>query len=166
MSSQTKTCTKCFNRKPLHEFYKDRRCADGRYSACKECARRAAMKWKRTNTERVAQYLQAYKQVHSDQTAQRMREWRARNKGRLRTYWARWNPLCNAKRRALKRSQLCDCCTPGHFAIVYSLARSLKKHVDHVRPIAKGGIHCCHNLQLLNPVENLRKGAKWEESRV
>jgi 5-methylcytosine-specific restriction endonuclease McrA len=37
-------------------------------------------------------------------------------------------------------------------------------HVDHVRPLAKGGKHCLHNLQLLTPLENMRKGAKWAEA--
>jgi 5-methylcytosine-specific restriction endonuclease McrA len=37
-------------------------------------------------------------------------------------------------------------------------------HVDHVQPLAKGGKHCLRNLQLLDPIENRRKGARWAEA--
>ena len=43
-------------------------------------------------------------------------------------------------------------------------ARSLKMEVDHVRPLAKDGIHCLRNLQLLEPSENRRKSANYPET--
>lgn len=38
-----------------------------------------------------------------------------------------------------------------------------KYHVDHIQPLSKGGPHAPNNLQILLAVDNLRKGAKWEE---
>ncbi|MGW8593542.1 HNH endonuclease [Dietzia sp. NPDC055877] len=34
-------------------------------------------------------------------------------------------------------------------------------HVDHVKPLSKGGWHCLSNLRPCCPSCNLRKGAKW-----
>lgn len=34
-------------------------------------------------------------------------------------------------------------------------------HVDHIKPLAKGGEHAFHNWQLLAPICNLKKGAKY-----
>lgn len=39
---------------------------------------------------------------------------------------------------------------------------ALKMHVDHVKPLAAGGLHCLRNMQLLEPAENCSKGARWE----
>jgi 5-methylcytosine-specific restriction endonuclease McrA len=69
-----------------------------------------------------------------------------------------------AKRRAAKKAALCGCCSPADFAKLYKRARLLGMHVDHIKPLAKGGKHCIKNLQLLTPVENMRKGAKWKEA--
>lgn len=158
--SPRKTCTKCLTRKPLTSFYKDKRCVDGRYSACKICARRAANIWKKAQAEWVAEYTRRYRLAHPELTAQKMREWRKKNKPKLRGYWAKWNPVCNAKRRALKKAALCNCCSADAFLELYERARRLGMHVDHVHPLSKGGIHCLRNLQLLTPLENQRKGAK------
>jgi 5-methylcytosine-specific restriction endonuclease McrA len=38
--------------------------------------------------------------------------------------------------------------------------RVTKYHVDHVVPLARGGLNVKENLQLLCPKDNLRKGAK------
>lgn len=34
------------------------------------------------------------------------------------------------------------------------------RHVDHIVPLAKGGLHCPHNLQILTAEENRAKGIK------
>jgi len=33
--------------------------------------------------------------------------------------------------------------------------------VDHIKPIAAGGLHCQTNLQVLTKAENMKKGSKW-----
>jgi 5-methylcytosine-specific restriction endonuclease McrA len=39
----------------------------------------------------------------------------------------------------------------------------VKHHVDHIKPLSKGGRHHPSNLQILTAEENLRKSDKWEE---
>lgn len=92
-----------------------------------------------------------------------------REKNRERTTrWRRANPghktLLVARRRAAKKAAVCDCCAPVSFKFIYLQARSLKMHVDHIQPLAKGGKHCLRNLQLLEPIANLRKGARYAEA--
>lgn len=43
-----------------------------------------------------------------------------------------------------------------------SLETGIEHHVDHIRPLAKGGRHHPSNLQILTAEENLKKGAKWK----
>lgn len=158
-----KKCTKCGKEKPLDAFYKDTRCADGRYSACKDCAKAASAMWKHGNQEQVQKGGRAWRIANPGYSAASARAWRKSNPGKLPTYWAKWNPVCNAKRRAAKAEAACACCAPLSFKFIYQQARALKMHVDRIRPIAKGGKHCLRNLQLLEPAENLRKGARYAE---
>lgn len=41
----TKTCTKCNQKKSLHEFHKDKRQSDGRRCWCKLCAHKSVIQW-------------------------------------------------------------------------------------------------------------------------
>jgi 5-methylcytosine-specific restriction endonuclease McrA len=35
-------------------------------------------------------------------------------------------------------------------------------HLDHVRPISRGGLHCYANVQVSHPRCNLKKATSWE----
>ncbi len=75
----------------------------------------------------------------------------------------------NAKRRARKLNQTPQLTLGEKNTIIdiYKEARRLeeetgiKYHVDHVKPLAKGGLHHPDNLQLLTAEENLAKSDKW-----
>ena len=51
---------------------------------------------------------------------------------------------------------------------IYKQARKLTRetgiehHVDHIKPLAAGGVHHPDNLQILTAEENLKKGANWK----
>jgi|TARA_Y100000310_G_scaffold51684_1_gene47595 5-methylcytosine-specific restriction endonuclease McrA len=36
----------------------------------------------------------------------------------------------------------------------------IKRHVDHIIPISRGGKHVAKNLQILSATENMKKGAR------
>lgn len=134
-------------------------------AANRERVNEQAKAWYHRNRERVlakdpapnrARSL-AWAEAHRADTREKARAWRRENK-------AHHNYL-NARTRARRRAATCDCCKTKdakvNFVLTYALARRLKMDVDHVRPLAKGGKHCLHNLQLLTPTDNRRKGAKW-----
>ena len=126
----TKTCTKCKETKATTEFYKNSSSrTDGFRNDCKSC------------------------------------------KDSDRKSWAKANPAHQAamigKRDALVRSA--DC-IPEDFDLhatipVYAERIRLTQetgvvhHVDHITPIAAGGLHEVTNLQVLTAQENIEKGA-------
>jgi 5-methylcytosine-specific restriction endonuclease McrA len=136
------------------------------------------------------EYMRAYNRsrVVSGENARACRTWRAANVEKARALdrvryasperreaakatkrrWGKANRVKRLlevrRRQAIKQGATCNCCAPISFRFIYLQARSLKMHVDHVRPLAKGGKHCLRNLQLLEPVDNLRKGASYVEA--
>jgi hypothetical protein len=62
-------------------------------------------------------------------------------------------------RRARERSQLCTCCSSADRQEVYKNAPD-GYHVDHIKPLSKGGPHCCKNFQYLTAKDNLKKWSK------
>ena len=142
--------------------------------------------WRLANPDRYRAYNR--KRVVSGENARTCREWRAANLEKARALdraryqslarkeaakatrrrWGKANRLKRLLERrhriAVQKGATCDCCAPISFKFIYLQARSLKMHVDHVHPLAKGGKHCLRNLQLLEPIENIRKGARWAEA--
>ena len=67
-----KKCSKCNIEKDTTEFHNDKRCKDGLYSHCKECARQYNRDYAKNNKERLKEH---------------QRKWRDRNKEKIK----RWN---------------------------------------------------------------------------
>lgn len=116
-----------------------------------------AAKWHAEHPERLAEIKAAYVSRNPEKVRAAKKLWKERNPAVVL--------VATRKRQAKKRAALCDCCQgldgKANLVLVYGLARRLSLHVDHVQPLAKGGRHCLRNLQLLTPVDNLRKGARW-----
>jgi hypothetical protein len=138
-------------------------------------------RWTKANRARVNEQSRAWyhrnaatvKAKHGEKNRERSRAYGRANRELMAEKsraWRKANPEhhnhLTARARARKRAGACDCCAPISFKFIYLQARSLKMHVDHVRPLAKGGKHCLRNLQLLEPVENIRKGARWAEPPI
>lgn len=93
-------------------------------------------------------------------------EWNKTNSDARRAIVARYhknNPHKTvekeARRRARKREQLCGCCSSKSLEPLYIFARTVGMEVDHIIPLAKGGLHCETNMQLLPASLNRSKGA-------
>jgi hypothetical protein len=67
-----KKCSKCGVEKNTSEFHRDKRCKDGLYSHCKECAKEYTRKYAKENRVRLKQL---------------QKEWRERNKEKIK----QWN---------------------------------------------------------------------------
>ena len=75
-------------------------------------------------------------------------------------------------RDAMKRGAFPENLTPSEqkeIIRIYEKSRrildqtGIEHHVDHIKPLSKGGRHHPSNLQILTAEENLKKGAKWRD---
>jgi 5-methylcytosine-specific restriction endonuclease McrA len=125
----------------------------------------------RVNEQALAWYYRNRETVlaRKDREKERVRAsaWAAANRERARAKtkaWRKANPEHHnalvARTRGRVRAAACSCCVPWTFKFIYAQARALRMHVDHIKPLAKGGLHCLRNLQLLEPIDNQRKGAR------
>lgn len=149
--------------------------------------RRATQKRHR---ERNKERLSAAYKVWCEQNAEKKRkgnlDWCARNKDKQREVareWARRNKDAAQKykrthpqlyaalaqaRRARKREQFVEKVMPNVVYTMYGGMCGICKefivgefHVDHIKPLSKGGLHAYINCQPAHPTCNLQKGATW-----
>lgn len=120
--------------------------------------------WAAANRERSRERARIWAEANPGKA----KAWRKANPDKLRASHVKHGPTNRAARRAREKGANCNCCqTPdgkANMALVYAIGRKLGLHVDHVKPLARGGLHCLHNLQYLTPLDNMRKGAKWQEA--
>ena len=149
---------------------------------CKGCAKSRSSEYRKANLEREkarqAEYRKAnrekikasgasYYKANREKMRANREAWRKENMGKFSAYalaYAKANPgrraATQAKRRALLKAQ-----TPSwydHVMVteIYEVASEFGYHVDHIVPLANGGLHSHENLQLLTPEENSSKGAR------
>ena len=76
----------------------------------------------------------------------------------------------NSLRKAMRRGAYPESLTKQERLEIISIYNQCKNisrrtgiqhHVDHIRPLAKGGRHHPSNLRIITAEENLKKGAKW-----
>ena len=134
--------------------------------------REATVRYRVKNPNKGRDYMRAKRANNPDfyenEQAQK-REWYAANPEKeiaRRDKWRRANLAMDARSSALRRarvkSQTCLCCTDYMFLEWYIKAHDQGLEVDHIKPIAKGGIHCTENFQLLTKSENCSKGASFD----
>lgn len=106
-----------------------------------------------------ADYNREYYVRNREKLLERNRTWKAENPDRVRELRTQHE----AVRRARKRTTQVD--NDPRITALYEIAAWLRSqgddvHVDHIRPLARGGTHTYENLQILTAQENMRKGAR------
>jgi hypothetical protein len=144
-----------------------------RYAANPEKAREASREWRAANPEKVSEYNRERRAADTEGAREYNRAWRAANPDKARESdrtWKAANPdkcaAMHSKRRALKRNALVPL-TPEEKArvdAIYAEAQRLGYHVDHIKSLAKGGLHHPDNLVAIPPVMNMQKGTQhWPD---
>ena len=131
-------------------------------------------RWRKANPERARE--QSRRQRRNDPG--RDRRWYLRNIDTAAAANKRWASNNKDRRNAItaaryaRKLHLTPPLTADEKECIvafYTKARALTEltgvpyHVDHKKPLAKGGLHHPDNLQVLRGVDNQRKGAKWNE---
>lgn len=148
-----KTCSKCLIKKDKVEFCRNRWGKDGLRSHCKLCTRAADKVKYHVNREQRRAIKLEYYHNNKEVCKHRMQTYKKENPGKI-------NAATN-KRRAIKREATPSWVDPDAVKSIYIEAHRLGKHVDHIIPLNSPtvcGLHWEGNLQLLDPLENLRKG--------
>lgn len=125
------------------------------------------------DAERIAR--RQYREAHADQARARAEAWRKANPDKTAAQsraWAKANPearrLMQHKRRVSKKGgevspdiyQRLRVLQKGACAVCRAKLAVTSEHLDHIMPLALGGLHADNNLQLLCPPCNLSKNAK------
>lgn len=122
-----------------------------RYSANREKYLEKARKYHAENRQAILDrkreygrlYMIKWRQEHPIERRFHSRAWQSKSKGSIdKTKITNW------------ASRICGICT--------TLIEG-KFHIDHIKPLSKGGLHAVENLQLTHPKCNLSKGSKYAE---
>jgi hypothetical protein len=87
--SDTKLCTKCGEKKPVGEFWRNSAKPDGLFQWCKPCARARKEAWRKANPEKVATAARRFKERHPERQRAWHKQWRDKNPDKAREYTRR-----------------------------------------------------------------------------
>lgn len=161
----TKICTKCTLPKPLMEFYKNSRYADGYVTWCRDCKKEHARKnpqhsvnWRKDNPERSKAIKDKYVAENLDQVRISKAKWSKANSKKVlaktRKYQAdklQATPSWLSKEHVEKMVTIYVNCPEGY-------------EVDHIVPLRGKlvrGLHVPWNLKYLTVLENRHKSNKY-----
>lgn len=143
-----------------------------RYVSTSMCVGCSKSHYERNKEKKAKQYLEVKDQI-KERKAARAREYYRENRDRLlaqqKQYYESNKELWNLKAHKRRAAGL-----PNHIPLsdirkLRSLQKNkcpvckqelIKYHIDHIKPLSKGGKHEFNNLQLLCPTCNLTKLAK------
>lgn len=145
-----KTCAKCGTEKPLDQFYRQAKSADGRGSYCRQCAAAYMLRWNAEHPEYAAGKMRAYVGDPARRAAN-TRESRKRHPGHDIARSAVSHAIAAGKLPPAKTLRCMDC---GEGARQYDHARGYSEghHLD-VEPVCTR----CHGARSRSRGEHRRK---------
>jgi hypothetical protein len=159
----------------LKRYFTGKKCARGHIAErlvscrnCLQCHNEKCTAWAKRNRAKRRKFARAGYAANPDKQRLRCQAYYAANTARARarvSAWKRKHPDKNtantARRNARKLKATPIWANHDAIEVLYSLARSASKQVDHIVPL-KGrsvcGLHVHNNMQLLPPAENMKKG--------
>lgn len=98
-----KICTKCKEKKPFAEYYKDKSIRDGHTTRCKVCLQHLKKKYRQDNIDKVRANARQYYKNNADRLRANMRKYRANNIDKLRVQQRKRQKRSEAKDRRNKQ---------------------------------------------------------------
>lgn len=169
--AKRKRCTKCKKRLSVDKFSKDKLRKDGLCFWCKICTkdydkqyyknnlqrfRKRELHWNKTEEGRAA------KRKHSKTDKGKASSIRARHTRRARVAGANTKIKPATSRQIVtlfKSARMCPLCNNSEGSFVENDSR-LRKTIDHILPISKGGGNNIENFQVVHLCCNSSKGNK------
>lgn len=193
LSPPFKRCKTCKIDKSLEDFYDCPTAADGKRGTCKDCIcerrRRSyaadaerykddVKEWRTKNPNRVKEYERRYRQRNKRKSRERVRQWRKDNPEKWKEQQRR--ALAKQKeegwpnayrRRAREMGAFVEDVNKvdvfinslGFCGICGFEVKFEKMTIDHIVPLARGGLHCYANVQAAHAFCNRVKGSKLQE---
>lgn len=138
-------------------------------------ARESRRRWRKHHPEKRAAQKRRWYLRHQSTADGTIQKWRERNREKVREYQRQWQTTHRAahaeterRRRARRRSVAVMYFHESELAARLSmfanrcwLCGAVATAVDHVKPLAAGGMHVLANLRPICDHCNARKGAKW-----
>lgn len=122
--TRLKECFKCKSVKPLDEFYKHSKMADGHLNKCKDCTKNDVSKHRSENLEKIRAYDRERGKTPKriNLSAEVTKAWRKEDTRRVRAH--------NAVARAIRKGSLirCSCERCGN-------EKSVAHHEDYDKPL-------------------------------
>ena len=155
--------TRYFTGKPCkHGHLSERQTSNG---SCVTCQQQKTREWRQENPD-IAEQHRINWETKNPTKAQEVvkaaqKRWEVKNPEVLNAKAAKYRALKRGTVSSLSQSD------KDRIKAVYAECRRLNReagciayHVDHIHPIAKGGVHHPDNLQILSAKENRIKGCK------
>lgn len=124
----------------------------------REASRAIKKKWADANPDKQRLAIAAWNSNNSERASDNRKRWNYENAALKNTYTVnrRHKLIGNLSKGIVKtlmekQNGLCACCG----------APLVEYHIDHIRPVSKGGTNTDDNVQLLTPTCNMRKSDKW-----
>ena len=157
-----KKCPRCGKLKPESEYCKTRRTKDGLQCYCKVCTGKMQHEYYVKNRQRILDRQAAYyaqdpylrKAVSAVYGKTERGNLARRNSLQKRRLWEREGDLTTEQLQKLF-ANVSHCPMCGR-----EFGPRLKKTLDHIVPLSKGGVHTLSNCQVLCGRCNTKKGAK------
>ena len=163
---ESKKCTKCNETKLVSEFTKRKSHSTGYASECKECKKAMDKAWYIANKDKHYTKMREWVVNNKEQVKSYHQEYRVSNRDTIndnnKRYKAR-NPHIVKANKAKRRAAIFKAITTTTCLItVQRIYESCPKgyHVDHIKPLARGGAHHQDNLCYLPAAFNISKSDK------
>lgn len=168
-----KRCGHCRQMLPVSMFRQDKTTATGLFSFCRSCASEYAKTHCKDNPYIYKRSQLKY--ILSGKAKENQRKWRKEHPGLASSYTKKWQAANKDKQRELERKRRARKVSATGSHTVEDInniivrqgnrcsvcrVKLVKRHIDHIIPLALGGSDDKCNIQILCPKCNMSKGKK------